>query len=455
MKIIIAAIFVVILLCLPVANAAARPDMQAIDFDALDAYITAQMTKHGIQGIALAITQGTEVQYMKGYGTSGDGRPMTPQTPMYIGSTSKSITALAVAQLVDQGKIDVAEPVQTYIPGFKVADAEASAKITISHLLHHTSGLSEAGFFPNLPDEASKDELVRALAEAQLTQPVGKTFQYFNTGYAVLAVVVENVSGQIFEDYIQEHIFNSLDMTRTYTDPDLARQNGLSQGYSRFFGFTIPRAQPHRMYEFSAGYIISTAEDMAQYAITMNNQTRYNGQRLLEPVTLGHMFAPYQGYGWGWFVSPGHIHHGGANETFKTFLDLYPDKKIGIVLLINQGYMLDHYISARATLCGGGEHRAGAYTVAGQPGRIYALDRLGAAGPCTRTAFLSHAEFSCSAGLAGTRSEMVNNKSCMGCGNQLFDPYRHPGSDHLAVIGLFWLPIQPDLPVAGHVYHAA
>ena len=317
-----------------------------LDAEALDAYISGQMAKHGIKGISIAVTSKTEIIYLKGYGTAGNGRTMTPQTPMYIGSQSKSFTGLAVAQLIEQGKVKLNEPVQTYIPWFKVADEEASKKITIRHLLHHTSGLSEAGFTVILPDDATNEDAVRALASATLTAPVGTTFQYFNVGYDVLAVVVQNVSGMPYEEYIQKNIFDPLEMTHTYTDPVLARANGLSQGYSRFFGFVVPQAQPHRTYEVGAGYIISTAEDMAHYAMAMDNGGMYNGKRVLSTKGMDLLFYAEKGYGMGWFVEDGHVYHGGANETFKTFVDVYTRRDMSIVLLINQGYMLDHYISA-------------------------------------------------------------------------------------------------------------
>lgn len=316
------------------------------DAQALDTYISGQMSKHGIQGISIAVTSKTDIIYLKGYGTAGDNRPMTPQTPMYIGSQSKSFTGLAIAQLIEQGKIKPNDAVQKYIPWFKVADEESSAKITINHLLHHTSGLSEAGFTVVLDDNASNEDAVRALASAELTAPVGSTFQYFNVGYDVLAVVVQNVSGMKYEDYVQQNIFNPLEMTHTYTDPVLARENGLSQGYSRFFGFTVPQRQPHRVFEVSAGYIISTAEDMAHYSMAMDNAGFYKGNQLLTVKGMDMLFAPVQGYGMGWFAEQGHIFHGGANETFKTYVDIYPLRDMSIVLLINQGYMFDHYISA-------------------------------------------------------------------------------------------------------------
>ncbi len=341
-------VILVALLALPVAAFAAPPEKPSAEINliAIDSYISAQMEKHGLKGVALAITQDDAVLYLKGYGTSGAGREMSAQTPMYIGSQSKSFTALAVAQLAEQGKIELNAPVQAYIPWFKVAEADATQKITVYHLLHHLSGLSESGFTTSLPENASNEDAVRALASARITAPVGAKFQYFNVGYDVLAVVVEAVSGQTYEEYLQDHILAPLDMAHTYTHPTLAREDGLSQGYSRFFGFTVPQRQPHRIFEVSAGYIISTAEDMAHFAIAMNNDGVYNGRRLLSSEWMRKLFTPVQGYGMGWFVEPGHIYHGGANETFKTFVDLYPQKDLGIVLLINQGYMLDHFISA-------------------------------------------------------------------------------------------------------------
>ena len=343
---VIATLLIIVLSAWALPVEARSVSRSKFDTQTLDAYISRQMSKHGIRGISIAVTSQTEIVFLKGYGTAGDGHPMTPQTPMYIGSQSKSFTGLAIAQLIELGKINLNDPVQTYIPWFKLADEEASKKITVNHLLHHISGLSEAGFTVVLPDNASNEEAVRTLSSAELTEPIGTTFQYFNVGYDVLAVVLQNVSGMKYEDYIQQYIFDPLEMNHTYTDPALARENGLSQGYSRFFGFTVPQNQPHRVFEVSAGYIISTAEDMAHYSMAMDNAGHYKDNQLLATRGMNMLFAPVKGYGMGWFVEQGHVYHGGANETFKTYVDIYPLRDMSIILLINQGYMLDHYISA-------------------------------------------------------------------------------------------------------------
>lgn len=326
---------------------AAPAHSSGFDAEALDAYIIGQMSKHGIRGISMAVTSGTEILYLKGYGMAGNGRAMTPQTPMYIGSQSKSFTGLAIAQLVEQGKIKLNDPVQTYLPWFKVADEQASKKITLSHLLHHTSGLSESGFTALIPENASAQDAVRAFTSARLTAPVGAKHQYFNYGYVVLTAIIEDVTGQSYEEYVQQNIFDPLEMTSTYTDPVLGRESGLSQGYSRFFGFVVPQRQPHRAFEIGEGFIISTAEDMAHYTIAMDNAGIYKGNRLLSLDGMEMLLTAVQGYGMGWSIENGHVFHGGANETFKTFVDIYPLRDMSIVLLINQGYMLDHYISAQ------------------------------------------------------------------------------------------------------------
>jgi CubicO group peptidase (beta-lactamase class C family) len=94
-----------------------------------------------------------------------------------------------------------------------------------------------------------------ALRAARLTAPIGARSQYFNLNYAVLALIIEAASGQSYADYVTEQIFTPLGMTHSYTTVEAARANGLAQGYSRFFGFAVPRTETHRAYELSDGYL--------------------------------------------------------------------------------------------------------------------------------------------------------------------------------------------------------
>ncbi len=338
----------------------ATPTSAAVDKGALDEYVTGEMQKHGLPGVALAVTQDDQIVYEKGYGTAGEGRALTPQTPMYIGSTSKSFTALAVAQLAQDGKIDLDAPVVQYIPWFKVADSEASSTITIRHLLHHASGLSDAGYGMVLPENTSIEDAVRSLAQAHLTAPVGTQAQYFNHNYTVLSLVVQMVSGQPYADYLQQHILNPLEMKQTYTSEQAARADGLAQGYTRFFGFAIPARQPHPDYGLGNGYLISTAEDMGRYMIAMNNRGAFHGTQVLSPEWVSILQTPRQQQGFqyamGWFVDwvdgVYRIHHDGANEAFRSLLKTYPARKLGVVVLVNQGYYLDANISTMELIGG-------------------------------------------------------------------------------------------------------
>lgn len=322
---------------------AATPPQSGIDFAALDTVISAQMAKHGLPGVALAVIENGEVVYLKGYGSAGMNRAMTPQTPMFIGSQSKSFTALAIAQLADQGKLDLNAPLQTYIPWFRVADEAAARQITINHLLHHTSGLSDAGYGVLLPLDASLEQTVRSLAQAQITAPVGTKHQYFNTGYSVLAYLIELTSGESYASYIRNHILTPLGMRSTSAAPTTA--SGVAQGYSRLFGFPLAMQQDIPAYAVGAGYIISTAEDLARYALAVQN----GGARLVSPERMREILTPGVGaYGMGWYIvdDSTKIFHGGANETFRTEVNLYPTRQRAFVLLTNQGYQVDHFISA-------------------------------------------------------------------------------------------------------------
>ncbi len=190
-------------------GAAAQP----LDLGAIDRFIAAQMAAQRVPGLALAITHGDRVLYVKGYGTARDEQPVTPQTQFLIASVSKSFKALAVMQLVEAGKIELDAPVQTYLPAFTLADPAVARQITVRHLLNQTSGLADAGFPElRLPQPATMEDRIESLHTARSVAPPGREFHYFNPNYQILARVVEVVSGQSFSAYLHTHIFAPLHM---------------------------------------------------------------------------------------------------------------------------------------------------------------------------------------------------------------------------------------------------
>jgi CubicO group peptidase (beta-lactamase class C family) len=229
--------------------AVTRVAAAAQDFAPVDAYVDAQRITQRIPGLALAVVGADGTIHVGGFGvTDPGGAAITSQTPFILGSTSKSFTALAVMQLVEAGSVELDAPVQRYLPWFAVADAQASAQITVRQLLNQTSGLSTASGRRTLTEYSSGDDAlenrVRGLRDVALTAPVGTMYQYSNCNYQVLGAIVQAVSGTSFEGYLQTHVFDPLGMTHTYTSKSAAVANGLAIGHRTVFGRPVAFDEP-------------------------------------------------------------------------------------------------------------------------------------------------------------------------------------------------------------------
>jgi CubicO group peptidase (beta-lactamase class C family) len=315
------------------------------DLGAVDGFVRSQMERHRIPGLALAITEGGEVVHLRGFGTAENERPVTPETPFFIGSVSKSFTALAVMQLVEAGDVELDAPVRRYIPWFAVAEDQASASITVRHLLHQISGLSEAGYRRGVvPPETTLEQTVRELQQASPTEPVGTKYQYFNLNYNVLGLIVQEVSGQPYGAYLEEHIFAPLGMENTYVSREAAEEAGLAHGHNVVLGFPVLREQPYLPYDLPAGMIISSAADMGRYIAAQNNGGCIDGTCVLSPEGVEMMHtrpaAVDSPYAMGWQVHEEDglrvVRHNGAVRTFFSSAVLLPQRDIGIVVLVNQ-----------------------------------------------------------------------------------------------------------------------
>lgn len=207
------------------------------NFADVDSFIRREMQATNLPGLALAIVHREQVVYMQGYGRADSlGKPVTPQTPFMLASVSKTFVSLAVMQLVEAGKVNLDMPVQAYLPWFRVADDKASSQITVRMLLNHTSGIPGSAGMYYFVSDASMEAQARALSTVKLDRPVGRTYEYANPTYAVLALIVQEVSSESFENYLQSHIFNPLKMTNSFTSKDEAVKHGLATGYTFAFG---------------------------------------------------------------------------------------------------------------------------------------------------------------------------------------------------------------------------
>jgi len=257
---------------------------------------------------------------------------------------------LAIMQLAEAGQIDLDAPVQTYLPWFRVADPQASAQITVRHLLNQTSGFSTAigrreEFASDLSDTAIENS-VRRLADAELDRSPGTTYEYSNVNYTTLGLIVQTVSGQSYESYVQEHIFDPLEMSHSFTSQDEAMQDGMATGYVIWFGIRLPKDIPFNRGNLPNGFQICSAEDMAHYLIAQLNDGRYGNVSVLSPegVVAMHQPAvptkvPEEFYGMAWHIGavdgvPA-VYHSGDNGNFATHLLMVPEEKLGIAVMIN------------------------------------------------------------------------------------------------------------------------
>jgi len=324
----------------------------------IETYLEKGMRRLNIPGVSLAIVEGDEIVHLRGLGRARpDGEAPSSQTPFFIGSLTKSFTALAVMQLVEAGKIELDAPVQRYLPWFRVADPQASAQMTVRHLLNQTSGLPtssgeiQMADFDDSPDAAERQ--ARALSSLVLDRPVGSAFEYSNSNYNLLGLVIEAASGELYADYIQRHIFTPLDMRHSYAAPAQAKQNGMAVGHR--YWFAIPFAAPDvpvQQGSLAAGQLLSCAEDIAHYMIALLNGGRYGDARILSEEGIAELHrgaADYSEmgldlgqYGMGWFVDESGrtklVWHSGTTPNFGAFIALLPEQKKGVVMLLNANH---------------------------------------------------------------------------------------------------------------------
>ena len=327
------------------------PPAASPDFAAIDAYLAEEMRDVRIPGLALGIVHNDEIVHLGGFGVAdASGRVVTPQTPFILASASKSFTALAIMQLVEDGTVDLDAPVVTYLPSFSVGNGSVSATITVRHLLNHTSGLPEStAYEPMLSNDMSDsalNERVAALRDAEIDHAVGEAYEYTDANYDTLGLVVEKVSGQSYEARIQERIFTPLGMSHSFTDQNKARHSGLAGGHRSWFGFPRPFDAPYSRAAMPSSYLISSAEDVTHFLIGQLNGGTYEDASVLSPAGVAAMHQPAvrEGdrdifYGMGWesrtLAGVPVVRHKGTNANFYADMVLDKEHRWGVVVLAN------------------------------------------------------------------------------------------------------------------------
>jgi CubicO group peptidase (beta-lactamase class C family) len=285
---------------------------------------------------SVLVARGETIVLDKGYGSANLewNIPNTPTTKFRLGSITKQFTAASILLLEERGKLKTDDPVKKYM-----ADAPAAwDKVTIYNLLTHTSGIAS---FTSFPDYASTEaapttpeKLVARFRDKPLEFQPGEKWNYSNSGYVLLGYLIEKISGQTYEQFVQENILTPLGMKDSGYDSNRAVIQRRATGYTPGANGPLNAGYIDMSVPFSAGALYSTTEDLLRW-----EEGLFAG-KVLSSTSLQKMTTPFkQDYACGLAVTSPHGHkvieHGGGIEGFNTQLSYYPDDKLTVVVLAN------------------------------------------------------------------------------------------------------------------------
>ncbi|NIE91187.1 beta-lactamase family protein [Bacillus sp. Ab-1751] len=249
-------------------------------------------------GTAVIVKNGNII-INKGYGWANQEQQIhnNSQTSYYLGSLTKAVVATAIMQLKDQQKLQLEDTIIKYIPHFPKGD-----EITLKHLLTHTSGIPE---HDEGEEQITHDELIKKIGKQKLLFTPGSKWQYSDSNYAILAYILEKVSGQNLEGYIQKNIFDAAGMKHSGFGEKFIQEKYPSTGYKIVHDVMKTPTLPHMSQLFGSGNIYTTAYDLYLF-----DEALYTG-KLISKESFTEMFTPVKSnYGYGWYAESSYSAHG-------------------------------------------------------------------------------------------------------------------------------------------------
>lgn len=331
-----------LLLIVPLASASAQRPTRAALQKTVDSLVANALAEGPVAGMSVAVVRGRDTVVMKGYGfadVENDVRA-TPQTVYRIGSITKQFTAADVLQLVEQGKLSLDDSIGKHLSTLPAA----WRAVTIRQLLNHTSGIpsyTNAGprWATRMRLDLPHDTLVGIVANDSMDFPVGSKWRYNNTGYYLLGMLIERLTGHPYGDDLRERFFAPLGLKATIycdTRPIIKHR---AQGYAVDPNRKLVNADPLSMGQpFSAGSLCSTVGDLVAW------QRALAAGRVVKPASYTAMITPEgaalpsrYGFGLGRDTVSGHqrVQHGGGINGFNSMLTYFPDDSLSIAVLGN------------------------------------------------------------------------------------------------------------------------
>ncbi|MEE8251643.1 MAG: serine hydrolase domain-containing protein [Gemmatimonadales bacterium] len=337
-----------VLLLLVILGAAPTADAQELD-RRIDTYLAEQVRTHGIPGLTVAVVRDGEVVYLGAFGVRhlGKDERLTPEHIFHFASVSKPFVATAIMQLVEQGKLDLDDPVTKSLPYFSLSD-ERFRDITIRQMLNHTSGMPDVEDYewdnPQF-DEGAAERYVRAMASERLLWAPGRGWRYSNMAFDALGDVIAKASGKSFEAYVQTNILEPLGMDNSsFIHPEIDEA-------LRTTGHVGDPPQVSDVYPYNRRHapsstLNSSVAEMARWMLVNLNRGELDGRRILHAESYDLLWTPTTetstdgvqvGLSWHLGEHSGHrtVFHGGRDTGFRSYILLLPDDGIGIVLASN------------------------------------------------------------------------------------------------------------------------
>ncbi len=326
----------------------------------IDDYLKKVYQNHTIPGFAAVVVKDGEIVYKSGFGKKslGEHAAFTHKTVSDIGSLTKSITALAIMQLVEQNRVSLDTPVVQYLPDFRTANKEMSDKITVRMLLNNTAGLKSNSVPSYHPSTKALEHLLDNLRTTFLSKEPGTSYEYSNADFGIAGLLIQRLTGMSYEAYVEENIFAPLQMNSSISN-SLTLDTSLSL-HGHYYG-TQPLPSQNRGFAKSGEYVPagsatqSTVEDLGNYLVALLNRGRFKGKEVFSEESIKHIWHPnisFQGlskadggngkkyqYGLGWMISEidgrNVVHHGGSTGTMSSFTMIDVVNKTATSLLFN------------------------------------------------------------------------------------------------------------------------
>jgi len=337
---------------------------------ALERYIERAVQDWGVPGMAMAIIKDDEIVFARGFGVrnSETREPATAQTVFGIGSVTKSVTATAIAMLVDDGKLTWDTPVKDYVPEFETYDPYVTSQLSLRDIAAHRTGIEDANYLQRRPTHRAENihhptraDIVRAFKHLRPSDSFRNSFAYKNVTWVPAGAAIEAAAGMSWDQFVHERIFAPLGMSRSSTS---VNETDVLQDVSSAHVFVQGKLAPIPLVNADVpgpmGSVNASVVDLAQYVRFHMGDGTFEGKRLLrkdslaelhrphvvdagETFTSGTPFTKQVSYSLGWWVQDyrGYklVRHAGAVVGGNANVFYIPEKKIGVVLLANGGSM--------------------------------------------------------------------------------------------------------------------